>query len=267
MEYAFVKRYDIKTCASFAGILFVLLKIFVSDYLVDVARISPSSVSDNTLRHIMQLVSLGTGLRVPPPLTLRYREKALKRARLSYPRSRHPDFVLGSEFLGKRSSDKDGTNDKRMGSEFLGKRMGSEFLGKRMGSEFLGKRMGSEFLGKRMGSEFLGKREGSEFSGKRMGSEFLGKRMGSEFLGKRYDNPDNDHSLELAGDKRMGSEFLGKRSDDYQNDDIQTSSSMEHPDSINNQPLVFSENKRMGSEFLGRRRREVKPSESLRSEA
>lgn len=225
---------------------------------------SPSSVSENTLRHIMQLVSLGTGLRVPPPLSLRYREKALKRARLSAPHSRHPEIIIGSEFLGKRSRD-----DKRMGSEFLGKRMGSEFLGKRMGSEFLGKRMGSEFPGKRMGSEFLGKRMGSEFLGKRMGSEFLGKRMGSEFLGKRYDDSsDDDHSSELSSNKRMGSEFLGKRADD-EDADLQIVSSVEQPESSqsNSQSLVFSENKRMGSEFLGRKRREAKTSDLWRFEA
>ncbi|GFS69502.1 uncharacterized protein NPIL_611451 [Nephila pilipes] len=164
---------------------------------MEVIREPSTMLSENTLRHIMQLVSLGTGLDVPPPLSLRYREKSLKRARISAPHPRHQDFIIGSEFLGKRSIPK----DKRMGSEFLGKRMGSEFLGKRMGSEFLGKRMGSEFLGKRMGSEFLGKRIGSEFLGKRMGSEFLGKRS------EVYDD-DDDVSLDDAPFKRMGSEFL-----------------------------------------------------------
>ncbi|GFS51353.1 uncharacterized protein TNIN_454511 [Trichonephila inaurata madagascariensis] len=189
----------------------------------------------------MQLVSLGTGLDVPPPLSLRSREKSLKRARISAPHPRHQDFVIGSEFLGKRSVPK----DKRMGSEFLGKRMGSEFLGKRMGSEFLGKRMGSEFLGKRMGSEFLGKRIGSEFLGKRMGSEFLGKRS------EMYDD-DDDSFVDETPFKRMGSEFLGKRSKDE--DEQILGESVDGSQS-------FETEKRMGSEFLGRKRRQTKTSD------
>ncbi|XP_022248620.1 uncharacterized protein LOC111087175 [Limulus polyphemus] len=134
------------------------------------------------------------------------------------------DFVMGSEFLGKRSISNEANNvmdsevvDKKMGSEFVDKKMGSEFLGKRMGSEFLGKRLddiedkirnylfpkrqnkriGSEFLGKRLDifendttglgltSDHQSQRGGQELLGKRMGSNFLGKRMGSEFLGRR----------------------------------------------------------------------------------
>nr|XP_042913792.1 MIP-related peptides-like [Parasteatoda tepidariorum] len=222
------------------------LIFFVSDYYVDASRESPASISDNTLRHILQLVSLGTGLRVPSPLSLRTREKSLKRARISVPQQRaqytprNQEFTIGSEFLGKRSYSE--PEDKRMGSEFLGKRMGSEFLGKRMGSEFLGKRMGSEFLGKRMGSEFLGKR---------MGSEFLGKRMGSEFLGKR--SYEDDDTMDDLPYKRMGSEFLGKRLDDISDEEQSQEDSIFH----SNRSQSSEHQKRMGSEFLGRKRRDV----------
>ncbi|KAF8766789.1 Fulicin peptides like protein [Argiope bruennichi] len=218
-------------------LLFILATLHPSvctsnDYSMDVLREPSTALSDNTLRHIMQLISLGTGLNVPPPLNLRFREKSLKRARISAPHPRRQDYVIGSEFLGKRSPQE----DKRMGSEFLGKRMGSEFLGKRMGSEFLGKRMGSEFLGKRIGSEFLGKRSGED---KRMGSEFLGKR--SEY----YD--EDDESMDEAPFKRMGSEFLGKRSKDE--DELILGEGVDRS---------LESEKRMGSEFLGRKRRETK---------
>ncbi|XP_035213209.1 MIP-related peptides-like [Stegodyphus dumicola] len=242
-----------------------------NDYYVDVVRESPSTLSDSTLRHIMQLVTLGTGLSVPPPINLRYREKSLKRARVSapHPRRTSEQQSIGSEFLGKRASPE---LEKKMGSEFLGKRMGSEFLGKRasddidkrMGSEFLGKRMGSEFLGKRMGSEFLGKRMGSEFLGKRMGSEFLGKRMGSEFLGKRSDEYEQDSAEDIPL-KRMGSEFLGKRSRNGGDGEAE----FEHTssNSLGNISHVFETEKRMGSEFLGRKKRDTKTTHRRTSEA
>ncbi|CAL1292251.1 unnamed protein product [Larinioides sclopetarius] len=228
-------------------LLFILSALHPSnctsnDYSMDVLREPSAAISDNTLRHIMQLVSLGTGLNVPPPLNLRFREKSLKRARISAPHPRRQDYVIGSEFLGKRSPQE----DKRMGSEFLGKRMNSESLDKRMGSEFLGKRMGSEFLGKRMGSEFLGKRIGSEFLGKRSSEE--DKRMGSAFLSKRSEFYDeDDESMVEVPYKRMGSEFLGKRSKDE--DDQILREGVDR---------VFESEKRMGSEFLGRKRRETK---------
>ncbi|XP_076356857.1 uncharacterized protein LOC143250280 [Tachypleus tridentatus] len=126
-----------------------------------------------------------------------------------------PDFVMGSEFLGKRSISNKAGNV--MNSAFVNKKMGSEFLGKRMGSEFLGKRLDgiedtvTNYLfpkrqNKRIGSEFLGKRldifendttglgltsdhetqlGGPELLDKGIGSSFWGKRMGSEFLGRR----------------------------------------------------------------------------------
>lgn len=51
-----------------------------------------------------------------------------------------PSLYRFTGLMGKR----------RMGSEFLGKRSSNQYPGKRMGSEFLGKRrMGSEFLGRR----------------------------------------------------------------------------------------------------------------------
>ncbi|GIZ02509.1 hypothetical protein CEXT_540291 [Caerostris extrusa] len=74
---------------------------------MDIVREPPTALSENTLRHIMQLISLGTGLNVPQPLSLRYREKSLKEGTAhsstsTPPRLRHRFRILGQKISQRR---------------------------------------------------------------------------------------------------------------------------------------------------------------------